>query len=37
MTDINRQRVTVAKDDGNGQKILDATMSILKAAGARLE
>lgn len=31
------QKVTVAKGDGVGPEIMDATLSILKAAGARLE
>lgn len=31
------QRITVAKGDGIGPEIMDATLSILKAANARLE
>lgn len=31
------QKITVAKGDGIGPEIMDATISILKAAGARLE
>ncbi|MEP6713647.1 MAG: isocitrate/isopropylmalate family dehydrogenase, partial [Ferruginibacter sp.] len=35
MTD--RQRITVAKGDGIGPEIMDATLEILLAAGARIE
>nr|WP_293833319.1 NADP-dependent isocitrate dehydrogenase [uncultured Arsenicibacter sp.] len=31
------QRITVAKGDGIGPEIMDATLSIIKAAGARIE
>ena len=30
-------KITVAKGDGIGPEIMDATLSILKAAGAQLE
>lgn len=32
-----RKRITIAKGDGIGPEIMDATLSILKAAGAELE
>lgn len=31
------QRITIAKGDGIGPEIMDATLAILKAAGARIE
>jgi|GEM_PF-6182499 len=31
------QKITVAKGDGIGPEIMDATLSILKAANARIE
>jgi isocitrate dehydrogenase len=31
------QKITIARGDGIGPEIMDATLSILKAAGARLE
>ncbi len=34
---MDRTRITVAKGDGIGPEIMDATLSILNAAGARLE
>ncbi|MEO0007819.1 MAG: hypothetical protein RJA20_2015, partial [Bacteroidota bacterium] len=30
-------RITVAKGDGIGPEIMDATLSIIRAAGARIE
>ena len=32
-----KQRITVAKGDGIGPEIMDATLSIIKAAGAQIE
>lgn len=34
---MSNQRITIAKGDGIGPEIMDATLRILKAAGARLE
>ena len=34
---FNMKRITVAKGDGIGPEIMDATLSILKAAGAQIE
>jgi isocitrate dehydrogenase len=34
---MDRTRITVAKGDGIGPEIMDATLNILNAAGARLE
>lgn len=31
------QRITIAKGDGIGPEIMDATLKIIKAAGAQLE
>ena len=31
------QRITIAKGDGIGPEIMDATLEIIKAAGAQLE
>lgn len=31
------KRITVAKGDGIGPEIMDATLSIIKAAGAQIE
>lgn len=32
-----KNRITIAKGDGIGPEIMDATLSILNAAGANLE
>lgn len=34
---INMQRITIAKGDGIGPEIMDATLEIIQAAGAQLE
>jgi len=34
---MDTKRITVAKGDGIGPEIMDATLRILKAAGARIE
>lgn len=34
---MNKQRITIAKGDGIGPEIMDATLKILTAAGANLE
>ena len=34
---MTKQRITVAKGDGIGPEIMDATLRILTAAGAEIE
>jgi isocitrate dehydrogenase len=34
---MNKKRITIAKGDGIGPEIMDATMKILMSAGAQIE